>query len=377
MSVGNDVIALPVKRTNQIFQYLKAIAILMVIDDHMSTRIGILSSIFPYNSFYMPMLVFISGYFYKKRGAFYNIKKKLKSLFLPYLSWTLAGNLIAYILKQCGIVDWYWGINRWTIWSLVSITPPPAVGAMWFVIMLLWVSVLYNILRRMLVRDTQLVDYALLTISVLAGVVSLKLCIAGYCSNQLYLPFLRVGFYFQFFHMGVMFKRYWERYIQNIRTLYLCTFCMLVNVILLCFFGNRINFYSTCWMSEFRSCWLPLVTSISGTLFWYKLVQFISSKVGSIKIVDFIANNTFCIMASHLIFINIPNFYVYYQILRGSDAFPDFDVELFRCSPWVRYSPNTRLVGFFCGVIGSLALACAIQIIKNFLIKNARLMSQR
>ena len=62
MSVGNDVIALPVKRTNQIFQYLKAIAILMVIDDHMSTRIGILSSIFPYNSFYMPMLVFISGY---------------------------------------------------------------------------------------------------------------------------------------------------------------------------------------------------------------------------------------------------------------------------------------------------------------------------
>ena len=104
MSVGNDVIALPVKRTNQIFQYLKAIAILMVIDDHMSTRIGILSSIFPYNSFYMPMLVFISGYFYKKRGAFYNIKKKLKSLFLPYLSWTLAGNLIAYILKQCGIL---------------------------------------------------------------------------------------------------------------------------------------------------------------------------------------------------------------------------------------------------------------------------------
>ena len=48
---------------NQTFQYLKAIAILMVIDDHMSTRIGILSSLFPYNSFYMPLFVFIFGYY--------------------------------------------------------------------------------------------------------------------------------------------------------------------------------------------------------------------------------------------------------------------------------------------------------------------------
>lgn len=47
---------------NQTFQWVEALAILMVLDDHMSTRIGILSSIFPYNSFYMPMFVFISGY---------------------------------------------------------------------------------------------------------------------------------------------------------------------------------------------------------------------------------------------------------------------------------------------------------------------------
>ena len=55
------------KKRNQVFNFLEALAIIMVIDDHMSTRIGILSSIFPYNSFYMPLFVFISGYFYREQ----------------------------------------------------------------------------------------------------------------------------------------------------------------------------------------------------------------------------------------------------------------------------------------------------------------------
>lgn len=49
-------------KRNQTFQYLEALIILMVIDDHVSTRIGILSSVFPYNSFYMPFLVFTPVY---------------------------------------------------------------------------------------------------------------------------------------------------------------------------------------------------------------------------------------------------------------------------------------------------------------------------
>lgn len=57
------------KKRNQVFNFLEALAIIMVIDDHMSTRIGILSSIFPYNSFYMPLFVFISGYFYRERKS--------------------------------------------------------------------------------------------------------------------------------------------------------------------------------------------------------------------------------------------------------------------------------------------------------------------
>lgn len=355
------------KQRNLIFQYLKAIAIVMVIDDHMSTRIGILSSIFPYNSFYMPMLVFISGYFYKKRGTAVNIRKKVRSLLIPYLGWAIAGIFVAYILKNLGIVNWYRSVRDPSfLWNLLAIEPPPTVGAMWFAIMLLWVSVLYNLIRAIPIWQSEhRDDYILLALSIFAGMLSLKLCMAGYCSNRWCLPFLRAAFYFPFFHMGVMFQRYWEKYIQSVRTLYSCGICVLINVILLCEYGGSVNFYSTCWMASFQSCWLPFVTSVTGTLFWYKLAQFFSASIGNVRVIDFIADNTFCIMASHLLFINIPNFFVYFRKLGGNERYPDFDMELFRSSPWVRYSSNTRLVGFFCGLICSLLLAWLLQILKR------------
>lgn len=54
------------RHRNVTFSCLEAIAIIMVIDDHTGRHIDILSNVFPYNSFYMPLFVFISGYFYKK-----------------------------------------------------------------------------------------------------------------------------------------------------------------------------------------------------------------------------------------------------------------------------------------------------------------------
>lgn len=70
-SLSNHVKRAPMASTklrarNQTFQWLEALAIIMVIDDHVGTGVGFLSSIFPYDSFFMPMLVFVSGYFFKE-----------------------------------------------------------------------------------------------------------------------------------------------------------------------------------------------------------------------------------------------------------------------------------------------------------------------
>ena len=68
------------RHRNVTFSCLEAIAIIMVIDDHTGRHIDILSNVFPYNSFYMPLFVFISGYFYKKTIYVKNIKSKIIDL---------------------------------------------------------------------------------------------------------------------------------------------------------------------------------------------------------------------------------------------------------------------------------------------------------
>lgn len=350
-------------KRNQTFQYLEALAILMVIDDHAGTRIGILSSIFPYNSFYMPMFIFVSGYFYKKASVWQNIKHKIYHLMIPYIIWAVAGDMIAYVLMRLGIVYWYREIDLGSIWSLISTDTLSSVnGASWFVVMLVWVSIGYNIIRQ-LIRDEKnmLTDYVLLSVLVIAGFVSLKLCMSGYYWNAFLLPLLRSAFYIQFYHMGVMFRKYWEPYVNKSNTLRVCSACVSINVWLICCYGDFINFYSTAYMASFYSWWLPLITSITGILFWYKVMYFVSNKIGATSIINFIAENTFTIMEAHLFFLNVPNFYIYFKILHGSELFTDFDINAFQESAWFRSSPDARLIGYFCGLLGSLLLAMIIQ----------------
>lgn len=354
---------------NQTFQWLEALAILMVLDDHMSTRIGILSSIFPYNSFYMPMFVFISGYFFRNKPVIQCIKHKARHLLLPYLIWAFAGEIISYLLLHFNIVNWH--VNPFSIIqvkqlflldSLSSIT-----GASWFVIMLFWVSIGYSILNSIFRLGKQNNDYIWLVLSIIIGFISLKLCMSGHNRTPVRLFLLRTAWYLQFYHMGKMFHYYWEKYIVNKRLLYICSACVGINVILLCIMGDRINFYSTAGMGHFNSWWIPLVTSVTGTLFWYKVMQLAASKIGQIPIIDFIAENTFTIMESHLVFLNIPNFYAYYQYLHGNVAYADFPVKVFVHGAWLRYSPTTRLLGWFCGLLGSLLVAYLLRQLSAFI----------
>ena len=118
-------------------------------------------------------------------------------------------------------------------------------------------------------------------------------------------------------------------------------------------------------MNSFNFWYLPLITSITGIVFYYELMEFLSRKIGQNKVIDFISRNTFVIMQVHLLFLNIPNFYVYLKIKNGSNLYSDFNMTEFINGAWVRYSSNTRLIGFFLGVIGSLLVAYIIESMKN------------
>lgn len=357
------------KTKKQTFQYLKAIAILMVIDDHSATRIGILSNLFPYNSFYMPLFVFISGYFFRDKGVLKNFKGKTQHLLLPYAIWLYLTQLLSYVLDKAGIVHWHVPIRNALYCLVYMFTVGPistTIGAAWFCIMLFWVSILYIFFHKLLMLEKPVMSYIFLGVSTVAGFVSLQLCMKGCQTSMMRLALLRAIWFLQFYHMGWMFGKYWEKHLEKIPVIAVISVCIIINVALICIYGGDINFTSTTYMASFHSWWLPLITSFTGILFWYEVMHFAAKKIGEVKLVSFIADNTFTIMCSHLALVTIPNFYVYAQILKGSTKYPDFPVRAFLDSAWTRYNANTNLIGFFCGLVGSLGLAYLIDKVINW-----------
>ena len=101
-------------KTNKKFMLLSALGIIFVLDDHAGTPLNFFASIFPYNSFYMPMFVFISGYFFKAESCIklrdYFVRKA-KTFLIPYLAYSM----IYYVLNM---VTNYYNLTQWEIPSL-------------------------------------------------------------------------------------------------------------------------------------------------------------------------------------------------------------------------------------------------------------------
>ena len=86
-------------KSNKKFMLLSAIGIFMVVDHHTFTAFNLFGDFLPYNSFFMPMFVFISGYFNKVDAStklHTYILKKIRTLLLPY-----AGiSLFVFLMQQ-------------------------------------------------------------------------------------------------------------------------------------------------------------------------------------------------------------------------------------------------------------------------------------
>lgn len=358
------------KIRNQTFNYLYVLAIIMVLDSHVSSRIGILSSIFPYDSFFMPLFVFASGYFYKRTGIIKNVEHKTKKLFLPHILWSFMMLVVAFFIDRIFSVNWAHIPTFHSLMKLLFLGTLSSInGAAWFIIMLFWVSIFYNFVNHLL-KESKLSDLFYTFFYFILGSASVYLCIKGYSTKgDFYLFALRTAFYIQFYHYGFMFQKYLEKILKRYRKIIVCSICVLINVLLILFFQNKINFYATSDMKTFYHWYLPIITSMTGILFYYDVMSFFAKKIGQIKIVDFISRNTFVILQTHLLFLNIPNFYVYSQIQHGSTLYADFNVRGFVNSAWIRYSSNTKLIGFFCGLIGSLLVAYLLEKIKKYFMK--------
>ncbi|MCQ2211909.1 MAG: acyltransferase [Paludibacteraceae bacterium] len=355
----------PTNKKNSLFVFLCAILIIYVIDDHANGIVPIYTGIFPYNSFYMPMFVFISGYFYKQRNVIDSLYKKIKSLFLPYILLSVIGGGFCYLLYVFIGLNWYKGFSLESIvWTL---SVGPYIGnvnfPLWFALMLFQVSITY-ILFRWVLKPSIVNDVILTVLFTASNIISVYISINGFPPSPSITCILRLMFYIEFYHWGYLFKTYFEEKLNRIKSFIVFAIVIGINAFLVYFCKFDITFPSTSNMAIFHNAYLPLVTSATGIIFYYKLARLVPRAVTESRAVKFIGENTFTIMHTHLFYLNIPNFYIYLSIVNGSDRFKEFPMADFIDGPWVRYNSISLLTGFFISLGLSLLTIFLVNKIK-------------
>ncbi len=356
-------------KSNKKFMILSAIGIFMVVDSHTFTCFNIFGDFLPYNSFFMPMFVFISGYFNKVDSSTklwpYFIKK-VRTLLVPYTGISLAVFGIQQLINRIKLGDempglpsgyFSYAIDRvLTDGSFAAIATP-----MWFVISLFATLMVYAILKKLLHR----IWNSFLMFALFAA---LHILVVYFAKNSdpesikyLLVP-LKCMFLMPFLELGVIYRNHIEKkhtaipvggkiglmfallIINAVRTFYL------PNAYDLAF--DRINdlsgFYSPYYVT-------PLISSLVGILFWLTFVDLIAKPVGDSRFVNYMSCNTFWIMGFHILFFNILNC-VLMLISTNIVALPFFDIEAFQGSEWYYWEigSNAKCLYVLAGICGPL-----------------------
>lgn len=360
-------------KSNKKFMLLSAIGIFMVVDHHTFTALNIFGDLIPYNSFFMPMFVFISGYFNKVDGStdlWKYFLKKIKTLLIPYvgLSLTVFGlqqlinyiklgneatplppDYLSFVLDRIVTKGSYGGI----------------VEPMWFVIALFCSLMIYAVLKKVLDKLGLWNSYVMLALFI--GLHLFAIYVAknnDFETIKYYLVPLKCMFFFPFIELGILYKEHLEKKHSSMSggsKLALMFILLVINAVRTVYMPAPydIAFDGIDEMVGFTSPYLvtPLVSSVIGILFWLTFSELIEKQVGDSKFVNFMSCNTFWIMGLHITFYNILNLVLMF-ISTNIVELPYFDVDGFKAIEWYFWgiSGNIKILYVMVGILGPLGM---------------------
>lgn len=359
-------------KSNKKFMLLSAIGIFMVVDHHTFTAFNILGDFLPYNSFFMPMFVFISGYFNKVDGntdLWTYLLKKIKTLLVPYAGISLIvfglQQLVNYIKLGSEMDALPDGYLKYVAKRIVTTGSFGAINEpMWFVIALFATLMVYAVLKKLLCRIKLWNSYVMFVLFV--GLHLLVIYLAkntAFESLESWLVPLKCLFFIPFLELGVIYREHLEKRhtaLSGTGKIALLFGLLVLNAIRTCYLPTPydVAFDSIDVLGGFTSPYIvtPLVSSLVGILFWLTVVELVGKQVGESKFVNFMSCNTFWIMGLHIIFYNIYN-----CVLMGINkiiALPNFDAEAFQGTEWYFWAldGNIKIVYVVVGVLGPLGL---------------------
>lgn len=144
------------KKRDLSFDIAKGIGMLAVILGHMSLLARLSGFIF---SFHMPLFFLINGYFFKEKDSWVCIRKKARSLILPYVCTcilVILSSVFWNIIKGADLNTVTADIKMWTLASLYGSGTIThflkwnfhIIGAIWFLLAVFWADVIFNFLLK-------------------------------------------------------------------------------------------------------------------------------------------------------------------------------------------------------------------------------------
>ena len=361
---------------NLSFKLLSAIGIILVVCGHCyHGGISLGSDWFPEYSFHVPMLVFVSGYFYRENSEqhiFSYLKKRFIRLVLPAYAWNLLyGGLLA-VLREFGYT-FYSQVNVYNM-LLSPFFDGEAFGfnlGSWFVYPLFAVCAV-NVLFRKLLRLLKLNnEFFIAAVYFAVGMIGIWLAgesLPAGGKDGLRLLF-RSMFFIAFFGLGRLYYSKLEKY-DNVPSSLYFAFLLLIQLLLLTCFKNLE--YTPSKMTGFQDCFLPIATSVTGTAFWLRVSKVVAPSISRHSAAFRVGDYSYSIMIHHFFGFFVVK-WVFYIISELTPLFPDFNVAKLRSEFWYYYLPNGKtqwgLVYVCAGICLSIAVGAAGEwlgkIIKN------------
>lgn len=364
-------------KSNKTFMILSAFGIVMLLDAHTWTTVNIFANIIEYNSFFMPLFVFISGYFFSE-GSLENIPglvmKKTKKFMMPFLFWGFFYLGLERLMDHLGIIRYEQevgiaeGLHRaFTTGQICNLA-----GPLWFLPASYFTQLIYAFVRRGFRKIWN--EWLALLIFIIAGCASVSLSNSGWNTWQagaLLIP-LKVAFFLQFYQLGVVYKKYLEEFHKKASNCVVLLSTIIGSIIVLAANGGNDSFIDLFAMTGFwniKCVVFPLLTSVLGITFWLTVSRILEPAIGESKVVNKISDNTLGILEHHLFCYNVLNLLFWGISLLDKSGTIVFDVEMFQSWAVYRYEPFKQFGVFYIivGIVGSLLIVSGTERIKKSL----------
>lgn len=358
------------KDLNYEILFLKCIGIFAVVAGHF--ELGSLSAIlkyFPYYSWHMPFFILISGYLYKEQD---NLKeytiKQFKKLIIPYYLINLITGVSTFYLQKKEMIDYYitfsfknFFLEPWLTGHQFKLN----ISA-WFIPALFLVRILYTLIRKIIKIKNREIYIIILTLFL--SLFSVYISYKGYVTN-IFLPLTRTGFFLLFFAFGYFFKHFIEGKFKTNRFINIIVI-LIIQIILLNKFKN-INFIVV-FMSDFKSfIFLPIITTLTATLFLFNITKILSPVLQGNNIIKLIGSNTIAVLYGHQFCSFVSSCFFYILKFRFNFRFLEtFNISRFKTYQWYLFHINNEYIflityGFLLILISIVVYKLLIKYVNN------------